>query len=206
MQLTTFLFTLVHLLALTSAAMTGNFMGLGSVFNTTQTAIQRLQQVAGHLPDTSSLNLTGLNLTNVDLNLNLTQLANRTGSYVDAAKPQIARAGNATKDYVVKHPYQTIFSIVGLVYPGGLLNLVGYGRLGPWAGSFAAWSQSYLGNPVARSVRACLQSAAMNGYAAAPVLNTVRGVIVSAGGYMVWKEGFKNGKVEQQEGKEGKEE
>lgn len=110
-------------------------MGLGSVYNTTQTTIQRLQQVAGHLvPDTSSLNLTGLNLTNVNLNLNLAQLANRTGPYVDAAKPQIARAGNATKDYVVKHPYQTIFSIVGLVYPGGLLTLVGYGRLGPWAG------------------------------------------------------------------------
>lgn len=105
-------------------------MGLGSVFNQTQTAIQRLQQVAGHLvPDTSSLNLTNLNLK-----VNLTQLANRTGPYVDAAKPQIARAGNATKAYVVKHPYQTIFSIVGLFYPGGLLNLVGYGRLGPWAG------------------------------------------------------------------------
>lgn len=46
----------------------------------------------------------------------------------------------------------------------------------------------------------------MNGYAAAPVLNTVRGVLVSAGGYMVWKEGFNNGKGEQQEGNEGKEE
>ncbi|GCB24942.1 eukaryotic initiation factor 4F subunit p150 [Aspergillus awamori] len=128
MRLTTFLFTLIHLLALTSAAMTGNFMSMGSVYNTTQTTIQRLQQLAGHLvPNTSSLNLTGLNLTNLnlDLNLNLTQLTNRTGPVVDAAKPHIARAGNATKDYVVKHPYQTIFSIVGVFYPAGLLRLVG---------------------------------------------------------------------------------
>ncbi|GKZ75491.1 hypothetical protein AnigIFM56816_000144 [Aspergillus niger] len=136
MRLTTFLFTLTHLLALTSAAMTGNFMSMGSVYNTTQTTIQRLQQLAGHLvPNTSSLNLTGLNLTNLnlDLNLNLTQLTNRTGPVVDAAKPHIARAGNATKDYVVKHPYQTIFSIVGVFYPAGLLRLVGYGPLGPCA-------------------------------------------------------------------------
>lgn len=70
-------------------------------------------------------------------------------------------------------------------------------------GSLAAWSQTYWGNPVARSLRACLQSAAMNGYAAAPVLNTVRGVILSTGGYLVWKDGF-GGKGEQEE--EGKEE
>ncbi|KAI3061753.1 hypothetical protein CBS147353_9805 [Aspergillus niger] len=188
MRLTTFLFTLIHLLALTSAAMTGNFMSMGSVYNTTQTTIQRLRQLAGHLvPNTSSLNLTGLNLTNLnlDLNLNLTQLTNRTGPVVDAAKPHIARAGNATKDYVVKHPYQTIFSIVGVFYPAWLLRLVGYGPLGPCARSLAAWSQTYWGNPVARSLRACLQSAAMNEYAAAPVLNTVRGVILSTGGYLL---------------------
>ncbi|KAI2882808.1 hypothetical protein CBS76997_3916 [Aspergillus niger] len=201
MRLTTFLFTLIHLLALTSAAMTGNFMSMGSVYNTTQTTIQRLQQLAGHLvPNTSSLNLTGLNLTNLnlDLNLNLTQLTNRTGPVVDAAKPHIARAGNATKDYVVKHPYQTIFSIVGVFYPAWLLRLVGYGPLGPCARSLAAWSQTYWGNPVARSLRACLQSAAMNGYAAAPVLNTVRGVILSTGGYLAWKDGFGNTAIKQQ--------
>lgn len=45
----------------------------------------------------------------------------------------------------------------------------------------------------------------MNGYAAAPVLNTVRGVILSAGGYMAWKDGFGGkGEQEQEEGKEEK--
>ncbi|OJJ71718.1 hypothetical protein ASPBRDRAFT_674307 [Aspergillus brasiliensis CBS 101740] len=160
MRLTTLLFILVHLLALTSAAMTGNFMGMGSAFNFTQTAAQRLQQLAGHLvPDRST--------------------------------------GNATKDYVVQHPFQVASSILGFAFPGVLLKLVGYGPLGPYAGSLASWSQSYLGNPVARSFRAYLQSAAMNGYAAAPVVTTVRGVIVSAWGYLAWKDGF-GGKGEQQ--------
>ncbi|GKZ38738.1 hypothetical protein AbraIFM66950_011174 [Aspergillus brasiliensis] len=128
MRLTTLLFILVHLLALTSAAMTGNFMGMGSAFNFTQTAAQRLQQLAGHLvPDRSSLNMT-------NLNLNLSQLTNRTGPLVDAAKPKIVRAGNATKDYVVQHPFQVASSILGFVFPGVLLKLVGYGPLGPVIG------------------------------------------------------------------------
>ncbi|RAL03532.1 uncharacterized protein BO80DRAFT_453194 [Aspergillus ibericus CBS 121593] len=173
MRLAAVLFVLVHLLALTSAAMTGI---MGSAY--TQ-ATERLQQLAAHLaPDSTSLNLS--------------QLTNRTARLVDAHKPQIVRlasqAGNATKDYVVKHPVQSAFSVVTFFYPVGILRVVGYGPLGPYARSIAAWSQTYGGNPAARGLRAYLQSAAMNGYGASTVYNTIRGLVLSAGGYQAWRE------------------
>ena len=118
MRLAVVLFVLVHLLALTSAAMTG-FMG--SAYSQ---AAERLQQLTAHLaPDSASLNLS--------------QLTNRTARLVDAHKPQIVRlasqAGNVKKDYVVKHPVQSAFSVVTFFYPVGILRVVGYGPLGPYA-------------------------------------------------------------------------
>ncbi|PWY71128.1 hypothetical protein BO94DRAFT_539671 [Aspergillus sclerotioniger CBS 115572] len=173
MRLAALLYVLVHLLALTSAAMAG-FMGSAYI-----QAAERLQQLTAHLAPDS-------------VRLNLSQLTNRTARLVDAHKPQIVRlasqAGNATKDYVGKHPVQCAFSVVTFFYPVGILRVVGYGPLGPHARSIAAWTQTYGGNPAAGSLRAYLQSAAMNGYGVSTVYNTIRGLVLSAGGYQAWRE------------------
>ncbi|KAH0558469.1 hypothetical protein GP486_004874 [Trichoglossum hirsutum] len=101
--------------------------------------------------------------------------------------------GSELQDYIKAHPYQTTFHVVnGIVYfyPGvawvPLVRSLGFSLNGPMALSLASKFQAALGNVPARHVFSFLQSAAMNGYGAAPVANAVRVSAVAAEAMLLW--------------------
>ncbi|KAK1827350.1 hypothetical protein QBC39DRAFT_420555 [Podospora conica] len=73
---------------------------------------------------------------------------------------------------------------------GPVLKILGFGSFGPKAGTIAAGVQSGIGNVVAKSVFATVQSAQMGGYGAGMVASAAQGVgatlVVAGGVAMGW--------------------
>ncbi|QSZ34358.1 hypothetical protein DSL72_005949 [Monilinia vaccinii-corymbosi] len=98
----------------------------------------------------------------------LTGAATFLYSYIDDyMRPSESLLGTIG-EYIMTHPLQTSFTVVGLFAPtvlsGPMLYLLGFTSLGPRAASFASLLQSRFGIVAARSSFAYLQSARMGGY------------------------------------------
>ncbi|KAI1261478.1 hypothetical protein F5Y18DRAFT_198848 [Xylariaceae sp. FL1019] len=80
-----------------------------------------------------------------------------------------------------------VFAAAPMAVAAPVLGVLGFGAAGPVAGGIAAGVQAGVGNVVAPSVFATLQSAAMGGYGAA----VVGGVVQAAGGVVAGAAGLK---------------
>ncbi|MCJ1378291.1 hypothetical protein MMC17_001388 [Xylographa soralifera] len=101
-----------------------------------------------------------------------------------AAKEQIVAIDyfGEIEDWIKEHPYQTAFYVVnGIVFiaPGlitaPLLGLMGFGSLGPKAGSAASAFQATVGNVPKGAIFALLESAGAGGYGAGIVNGFAQG-------------------------------
>ncbi|KAI0446877.1 hypothetical protein F4803DRAFT_546729 [Xylaria telfairii] len=107
---------------------------------------------------------------------------------------------NAT-EWAATNPKQAAVAGVGaacvvapMLVVAPVLSLVGFGANGIVGGSIAAGIQSGIGNVVAPSLFATLQSAAAGGYGVATVAATVQGLGVTAGSACAAMSAFNNKK------------
>ncbi|XHG03255.1 hypothetical protein AWENTII_006571 [Aspergillus wentii] len=95
-------------------------------------------------------------------------------------KNTLTSAKNNIVQQVTEHPYQTGLSLVCITTPqavsGPILNSVGFGAVGPTAGTIASQIHSWIGSPVARGGYAIFTSAGMGGYGTLAVNGVIRGV------------------------------
>ncbi|KAI1328027.1 hypothetical protein F5Y16DRAFT_369867 [Xylariaceae sp. FL0255] len=116
-----------------------------------------------------------------------------------------AAGGVKAKEWAMANPRQataigagTALVVAPMAVAAPVLGLVGFGSLGPVAGSAAVAAQSGMGSVVAPSLFATLQSAAMGGYGVAAVAGTVQGagglIASSAGASAIYQKIMKMGK------------